>query len=482
MTEQKMNFDDEFQLGIFELMCIDSNFCERACDQLKQEYFKNKYYAYFFEKISNLRDEFKQPPTKLQIQNELLAFDEEKRKPYQMLLERIFVPKFKRDHNYIRERLLSFVQKATAWQINNEIVKNASQDPERVWTNIQNFVDVYNNISFSNVECQTVEEMSKIMVESSQEGQMIKTYMPWIDKNLGGGVPRGTLTVALSGTNVGKSIFLMNWAYHLIKDGKKVLVVSLEGYKNQFMLRLGARALGCYYSDLRFDKLNDLKRSELADFQRECQGRLQHYHDSSFGFTIEKLVPIIRQKKEEFDFDVLMVDYGQILSSSKKFNDMRFEQAYVHRGLAALSGELNVAGITVAQGNRQTQEKNNSGKGIIRMNDISECFEIVRAAAQVFTLNRSDDDVEMDLARVYLDKQRDGRTGIMEICRTDFQRMAFYGSNEEGLGFLDHDQYFKEKSSEANESLKPVDKPMNNSLKPVGKESEPWKNEAQTIT
>ena len=107
-----MNFDDEFQLGVFELMCIDQNFCERACDLLKPEYFKNKYYGYFFEKIGALRNEFGQPPSKLQLQNELRSMDEEKRKPFSILLDRIFVPKFKRDHNYIRERLTSFVQKA----------------------------------------------------------------------------------------------------------------------------------------------------------------------------------------------------------------------------------------------------------------------------------------------------------------------------------------------------------------------------------
>ena len=201
----------------------------------------------------------------------------------------------------------------------------------------------------------------------------------------------------------------------------------------------------CYYTDLRFDQLNDKQRSDLEDFQRETRGLLQHYHDASFGFTIEKLVPIIRQKKEEFDFDVLMVDYGQILNSAKKFNDMRFEQAYVHRGLASLAGELDVAAITVAQGNRETQRKNNEGKGLIRMDDISECFEIVRAAAQVLTLNRSDEDSEMDRARIFLDKQRDGRTGIMEICKTDFPHMCFYGSEDEGLGFMHHEEYLKEK-------------------------------------
>jgi hypothetical protein len=88
-------------------------------------------------------------------------------------------------------------------------------------------------------------------------------------------------------------------------------------------------------------------------------------------------------------------------------------------------------------------------KGLVRMGDIAECFEIVRCAATVLTLNRSEEDQLGERMRVLLDKQRDGRTNIVEICKTDMSRIAIYGPQSEGLGFMTPDQYIQATATES---------------------------------
>jgi replicative DNA helicase len=126
---------------------------------------------------------------------------------------------------------------------------------------------------------------------------------------------------------------------------------------------------------------------------------------------------------------------------------MRQEQAFIHRSLATVAGEVDALMVTVAQGNREAQDKNAKASEMLRMVDISECFEIVRAAATVFTLNRSLKDQDADRVRILLDKQRDGATNVVEICKSSFARMCFYGHESEGLGFMNREQYIQESNS-----------------------------------
>ena len=224
--------------------------------------------------------------------------------------------------------------------------------------------------------------------------------------------------------------------------------MNLEGYEEQPLTRLTASVIQAPYYNVRHNRLTEHQRESLNSFTKQFGDNFDYFHNASFNFTVEDLIPILKQEKRDFNFDVCMIDYGQILTSKRKFEGLRHEQAYIHRGLATMAGELDCAMVTVAQGNRETQEKNANSSALIRGVDISECFEIIRASATVLTLNRSLKDQEMDRVKILLDKQRDGRTNIVEICKTSFQKMCFYGHESEGLGFMTTKQYLEEAKQE----------------------------------
>ena len=447
MSDLKFNFDDNFQLGVFELMMADSAFCDKAVALLKPEFFKNEYYSWFFRKLKDLKAESNEHPTHLQLRNEIVQINPKDQEVYLKLYNRIIQPQLARDHSYIKKQLTKFAKKAIAYQINDRIVRGQHKDPDKILSEIQEEFNRFENASFDSVKTQKLGALSTIMEKSAEQANdLIPTYMPTIDRELLGGVPRQTLTVALSGTNVGKSIWMVNWAWQLLKNGYKVFMVILEGHEYQPMLRIASRALGISYRKIRFNDLNDVERRKVEEFEKKYQDKIEIFYDSSFDFTIEDMVPILRQKKKDMGMDVVMVDYGQILKTSQKFDAERHRLSYVHRGLSSLAGELDVAMVTVAQGNRETQEKIKKSTGLVRMGDIAECFEIVRASATILTLNRSEEDELSERMRVLLDKQRDGRTNIVEICKTDMSRIAIYGDEEEGLGFMSYEEYLQETS------------------------------------
>lgn len=446
MTELKMNFDINFQLGIFELMLIDSDFCSKCLTYLKPEYFKNEHLASMFLMFKKLHEKYEVVPTKNQVSNEIAQINDPKKMlVFNEIFKNITKSNMSKDYIYIKDNLEKFVKRCLSFQIHGQIQANQSQDPDLIFEKIEKAVDSYQSISFSKVKTESLANIEFILERSQNNAEdLVPTYMPTIDNALGGGIPKKTLTVGMSGTNVGKSIWLINWAYHLCKNGYRVFYVNLEGYEEQPMIRLISRALQAQYYNIRHNRLTEPQREQVLEIKNTWGKNFQFFHNASFNFSIEDLVPILRNKKQEFNYDVLMVDYGQILTSKKKFENLRSEQAFIHRSLATLAGELECATITVAQGNRDAQEKNTTSTALLRMTDISECFEINRAAAQVFTLNRSTKDQENDFVRVLLDKQRDGATNVVEVCKTSFQRMCFYGHESEGLGFLTTKNYLEQ--------------------------------------
>jgi len=445
VSEPKMNFDVNFQVGIFELMLNDQDFCDKCLNYLKPEYFSSEHLASMFLIFKKIKEKYDNPPTKNQISNEIqIIQDEKKKKLFQEFFKKITKPDSAKDYIYIKDNLEKFVKRCVSFQIHGEIQKNQSQDPDAVFQKVEKFVEQFQSISFSKVKTESLLNIESILERSASTSEcLIPTYLPTIDAALGGGVPRGTLTTGLSGTNAGKSIWMINWAYHLCKSGYKVFYVNLEGYEEQPLIRLISRALKAPYGNVRHNNLTNEQREQVIDIKNTWAKNFQFFHNSSFGFTIEDLIPILRSKKQEFNFDVLMVDYGQLIFSKKKFENLRLEQGYVHRGLATISGELNVAGVTVAQGNREAQEKNAKASELLRMTDMAECFEINRCSAQVMTLNRSHRDQESNYARILLDKQRDGATNVVEVCKTSFDRMCLFGDELEGLGFLTPQQYIQ---------------------------------------
>ena len=445
-----MPFDENFQLAIFELLLTDKYFAEKCYYHLKPEYFKNEHFAFIFLKLKELFEKEKSLPTKNQLKNEILQIREpNKYKIYEMIYKRIIEPVLIRDYEYVRKNLAKFVQRGIFFQINEMVLKSQQSEPEKTLSEIERLTELASSVSFDSVKTENLSNIENILERSRIEANnLVPTYLPTIDNAMSGGVPKGTLTIGLSGTNVGKSIWLVNWAYHLIINDRKVFYVNLESYLNQPLLRIISRAIKAPYNKVRWNDLTHFQKEECTKFQNSYGKNFEFYHNASFDFNVEDLIPILRKVKQDFNPDVIMIDYGQILKSKRKFEGLRHEQAYIHRALASMAGELDVAMVTVAQGNRDTNVKNSSASSLIRMTDISECFEICRAAATVLTLNRSEKDEEMERAKILLDKQRDGKKNVVEFCKTNFQNMCFFGHESEGLGFITTQQYLQESNQE----------------------------------
>lgn len=95
-------------------------------------------------------------------------------------------------------------------------------------------------------------DVERYIQESRVDNNRIALGFTEIDKLIGGGLPCSgkTLSVVSAPTNMGKSIFLANVAVNAIKQGKSVLIVSLEMSETVYASRI--------YSDLYNLPINSL--------------------------------------------------------------------------------------------------------------------------------------------------------------------------------------------------------------------------------
>jgi replicative DNA helicase len=436
----KFNYDVNFQRGIIELMVNDVTFAQNATQYLKKDFFSNQMLSFFFDVVTKLVEEYDYASWSM-MENEIFKFSPDSQEQYTTILKQIKEPTQARDYDYIRENLEKFAKKAIAFQINEKLIKAQSKDPDKIADLIMKDVESMNYLSFQKQDFMTLNESYKIMEESaSKTSKVLSLGIPDIDDALGGGVPRETLTMAIGGTNVGKSIFLVNAAYNFIKNGHKVLMVTLEGEKRQSMLRMISRATQISYGKVRTNSLTDSERDQVKSMKDNYKDSLMVKHIAEFNYTIEDFCNLCRQVYKDFKFDAIVLDYGQIMGAKGRFNSIRERQMHVHRGLASMGAVHDAAVLTVAQGTRDAQSKNDKGDLLLRMTDVSECFEICRVASTVLTLNRSAQDEDTDKVRILLDKQRDGKKGVLQSCKTDMSFIGFYGDDMEGLGFMDDEQ------------------------------------------
>jgi replicative DNA helicase len=160
----------------------------------------------------------------------------------------------------------------------------------------------------------------------------IKTQHTELNKRLGAGFLPGTLSVILAASGVGKSLLMTDLISGMIKNGKNILLISLEMADKEIMKRVHANAM-----DLPINSLLDLAKTpgELQQLERPFIDKQQilsaynkmktsgncgkffvkDYPSGAFSpLMLEQLVESYHIERD-IKFDIVFVDYIGIMKS-----------------------------------------------------------------------------------------------------------------------------------------------------------------------
>lgn len=230
------------------------------------------------------------------------------------------------------------------------------------------------------------------------------------------GMQRDDLLVVAGRPGSGKSSFLSSvFLNTALIHKKKPVIFSLEMSKSQIVQRLMAMQTGINSMLLRTGKLED-EQWPLVVHSTEVMGDLTAFIDDTPSLTPSQLSHKARRLVLEFDIDLIMVDYMQLMASGFRNENRVQEVSYVARALKTIARELHVPVLAAAQLSRAVEQR--SDKRPV-LSDLRESGEIEQAADVVMFIYRPDqyekDSVQQNVAEIILAKHRNGPTGSVEL-------------------------------------------------------------------
>src|SRR6516225_3812696 len=186
------------------------------------------------------------------------------------------------------------------------------------------------------------------------------------------GLHPAEMVVIAARPSMGKTALAMNIAEHVSLDiGKPVAVFSLEMSSQQLVQRLL-----CSRAKVDLQRVRDGFLRRDSDFKSLTAAAAKlaaakMFIDDTPGLSIMELRAKARRMKSQYDVQLIVIDYLQLLrSTSRRAQDNRqLEISEISGGIKALAKELNLPIIVVAQLNRQPDTRAKEG-GRPRLSDL----------------------------------------------------------------------------------------------------------------
>lgn len=231
-----------------------------------------------------------------------------------------------------------------------------------------------------------------------------------LDKLLGG-LQKSDLLIIAGRPGSGKTGFLLSVAKNAAQKHKKhVAVFSLEMSNEQLIQRLIAQETGIDTQKLRSGKLED---EEWPKFMHSIEV-LEDTHiflDDTPALTPLQLRTKCRRLHMEYQLDLVVVDYIQLMASDTRTENRVQEVSYISRNLKVLARELNVPVLAAAQLSRAVEQR--ADKRPV-LSDLRESGSLEQDADIVMFIHRHDmlekDSPRKNIAEVIVAKHRNGPT------------------------------------------------------------------------
>lgn len=220
-----------------------------------------------------------------------------------------------------------------------------------------------------------------------------------IDKAIGG-MDDGDVIVIAARPAVGKSAFALQMIRKFGKDGYKVGYFNLEMAERQIYERSIASASGIDMTRIRLatDFLND----EYEKFEEGNKELEQETNVTSITGT--QTINSIRAVQKQAQFDVIVVDYLQLIQSTGKRPNRAAEVGDISRGLKAIATDFKIPVIALSQLNRASELNKDKEP---TMSELRESGDIEQDASVILLLwNGNPEDATEK--KIKVEKSRNG--------------------------------------------------------------------------
>lgn len=430
--DAKFEFDAEFQSRITALALRDNEFMRRAAHLVKPEFFENAGEASLVNIAVKYYEKYKHVPDigiyatliKEQIVSKVI------RKDIIDLVKDAFKAAIKAnigDREFIEEKVAEFARHQAVSQAILRAVDLIDQKKfDKIEKDIKNAIeiginedgDAYNY--FENIASRTSERLDEASGVKPPRG--VTSGNIKLDEILyHRGWGRRELVSIMGGAKSGKTTALIGFAKAASLKGYNTLYVTLE-----VSARIIAERLDASISDTMIKELgkhiHDVKAKVEA--LEERSGELVIHEYPSGTFTPNMLRALLeRYRGKGVKFDLVVVDYADIMAPNFRYNDVIENSKSVYVDLRAIATQEDVAMLTATQTNREGYKAT-----VAKAEHVAEDFNKVRTVDLMISINVTDEERSRGEARLYFAASRNQESGFTIFIKQDLSKMRFIES------------------------------------------------------
>lgn len=213
--------------------------------------------------------------------------------------------------------------------------------------------------------------------------------------------------------SMGKTALSMCIALAAARNGFATGIFSLEMSAEQLTLRLLSAESGIGHHNIRNATISSDEWIDLTNVAAQL-AEMKVFIDDTAMLDIMSLRAKARKLKAEHGLQILVIDYLQLLHSTKKHENRHQEVSDISRSLKALAKELNIPIIALSQLSRAVDSRMDKRP---MLSDLRESGAIEQDADLIMFLYRdvvyNPETENPALAELIIGKQRNGPTGTV---------------------------------------------------------------------
>src|SRR3990167_5936823 len=229
------------------------------------------------------------------------------------------------------------------------------------------------------------------------------------------GLQKGDFIIIAGRPSMGKTALSLNMAVNSAMAGYGVGIFSLEMSAEQLTLRLLSSESGTAHHNIRNATISSDEWIHVTNVAGQL-AELQIFIDDTAGLNLMELRARARKLKAERNIDMLVIDYLQLLHSSKRHENRHQEVAEISRSLKALAKELNIPILVGSQLSRAVEGRMDKRP---MLSDLRESGAIEQDADVIMFLYRdivyNPETENPASAELIIGKQRNGPTGTIPL-------------------------------------------------------------------
>jgi len=426
------NFDylgSTFQLQLLNQIVIDKDFSRSIIDVIETSYFENKYFKIIIQMIKEYYSKYEHTPT-FDTLEQLTKSEISSTMAQKSVLDTLQQVKDVSDEGsiFVQEKSLKFCKQ---------------QELQKVMTKAQSIIDKGEFESYDHLEemvrgALQVGEVDKGTTDvffnleevlDDDYRHPVPIGIPGIDNLLRGGLAKGEIGVILAPTGVGKSTFTTKIANHAFNLGYNVLQIFFEDNPKIIQRKHITLWTGMHPDDLTENREDVIEK--VRHIQSTRKNKLIMKKLPSDTVTMNQIKNQVRKMIAEGNkVDMVILDYIDCVVPDKMLGDEWKSEGSVMRAFEAMCHELDIAGWTATQGNR-----NSISSDVVTTDQMGGSIKKAQVGHVIITIAKSLQQKEMNLATIAITKSRIGKDGIVfENCKFDNAMLEI--DTEQSVTFL----------------------------------------------